>query len=391
MTPAWAVCPHPPGGHRGWHGQVAALAISLLVLSACSPSSSPAASPKERAQQLATATGAPLPAASPWLLMRDGRSGEAVWPSAAAFLLLHTVDGWQHVTNITPVAVPTGGGLTMAASSRELVVAALPFDRLVVSPLLRAPSSGKSWSPAQLPGGLSLSRQSVGLGPGGASAVLRAGGGTVVEEGQHGWSVLTDASRLAPGGHLHLDSLTWGVGGRGWLTGHGPAGSPVAFTTSDSGRTWAALVGLAPDAVAALTPCGGDQRWTMPVVQARGTVSIAASVNGGATWANGAPLTVPLGLPAWGCHGEDVWMLGAAADGDHVYSSVNAGRTWTDQGVAPAGVTDLVPTGSHQGFATSGTTKGAILWSVRRDGGSFTPVALPGWVATIGNEMTTQD
>jgi hypothetical protein len=121
-------------------------------------------------------------------------------------------------------------------------------------------------------------------------------------------------------------------------------------------------------------------------VQARGTVSIAASVNGGATWANGAPLTVPLGLPAWGCHGEDVWMLGAAADGDHVYSSVNAGRTWTDQGVAPAGVTDLVPTGSHQGFATSGTTKGAILWSVRRDGGSFTAVALPGWVKTLGNQ-----
>jgi len=75
--------------------------------------------------------------------MRDGRSGEAVWPSGAAFLLLHTVDGWQHVTNITPVAVPTGGGLTMAASSRELVVAALPFDRLLVSPLLRAPELGQ--------------------------------------------------------------------------------------------------------------------------------------------------------------------------------------------------------------------------------------------------------
>ena len=149
MTPAWATCPHRPRGHRGqYRARTLALASVLLLLSACTPSPSAPVSPlsaTDRAQQLATATGAPLPAASPWLLMRDGRSGEAVWPSGAAFLLLHTVDGWQHVTNITPVAVPTGGGLTMAASSRELVVAALPFDRLVVSPLLRSTSSGKSW------------------------------------------------------------------------------------------------------------------------------------------------------------------------------------------------------------------------------------------------------
>jgi len=307
----------------------------LIMLSACSQPTSPQATPQDRAQQLARSTEAPLRTASPWLLMSDGRSGDAVWPSGAAFLLLHTVDGWRHVTNITPIAVPTGGGLTMAASSRELVVGALPFDQLVVSPLLRSPKSGTTWSPDQLPGALTLGRQSVALGPRGATAVLRQAGGTVVEKGEHGWSVLTDASRLAPGGHLHLDGLRWGAGGRGWLTGHGPAGSPVAFTTNDFGRRWAAVAGLAPDAVAALTPCGGDQAWVLPVVRARGTMSIAASVDGGATWATGAPLTVPHGSPAWGCHGQDVWMLGGAASGDHVYSSANAGVTWTDHGAAP--------------------------------------------------------
>jgi hypothetical protein len=391
MNPGRAVCPHHPCGHRRRHPKAPALASLLLVLSACSPSPSPQASPQNRVQRLANATGAPLRAASPWLLMQDSRSGDAVWPSGAAFLLLHTVDGWRHVTNITPVAVPTGGGLTMAASPLELVVAALPFNRLVVSPVLRSTSSGTNWSPQELPGGLTLARASVGLGPRGVTAVLRAGGGTLVEKGQHGWRVLTDASQLVPGGHLHLDALSWGMGGRGWLTGHGPAGSPVAFTTGDSGQTWTAVHGLASDAVAALTPCGADQTWTLPVVRARGTMSIAASVDGGATWATGAPLTVPLGLPAWGCHGQNVWMLGGAADGDHAYSSANAGLTWADHGVAPPGVTDLVPTGGHAGFASAATMKGATLWAVRGDGALFSPVALPGWVATIGNQTVPRN
>ena len=391
MTSAPPISPRLPRVRRIRHRQVAALASMLIMLSACSQPTSPQATPQDRAQQLARSTEAPLRTASPWLLMSDGRSGDAVWPSGAAFLLLHTVDGWRHVTNITPIAVPTGGGLTMAASSRELVVGALPFDQLVVSPLLRSPNSGTTWSPDQLPGALTLGRQSVALGPRGATAVLRQAGGTVVEKGEHGWSALTDASRLAPGGHLHLDGLRWGAGGRGWLTGHGPAGSPVAFTTNDFGRRWAAVAGLAPDAVAALTPCGGDQAWVLPVVRARGTMSIAASVDGGATWATGAPLTVPHGSPAWGCHGQDVWMLGGAASGDHVYSSANAGVTWTDHGAAPLGVTDLAPTGSGAGFATGTTAKGAILWAVRGDGTSFSHVALPGWVTTVGNQMVSQN
>lgn len=319
--------------------------------------------------------------------MQDSRYGYAVWPSGAAFLLLRTADGWRHVTNITPVAVPTGGGLSITASPLELVVAALPFEQMVISPILHGASSGTGWSPEQLPGGVTLSRDSVGIGPRGVTAVLGRSGGTLVEEEPHGWSVRTHAARLAPGGHLKLDAVTWGVGGRGWLTGHGTAGTPVVFTTSTSGRRWAAVVGLAPDAVAALAPCGAEQTWTLPVVRARGTMSIAASMDGGTTWTTGAALPLPLGLTAWGCRGLDVWMLGGAADGDHVYSSANAGATWADHGVAPAGVADLAPTGEHTGtgFATTSTAKGAALWAVRGDGASFSPVPLPGWVATIGN------
>ena len=286
MTPGRSASPRHPCGQRRRFRNAAALASLLLVLTACSPSPSPHASPKDRAQRLATATSALRPT-SPWLLMHDSRSGEAVWPSGAAFLLLHTVDGWRHVTNITPVAVPTGGGLTIATSARELVVAALPFDKLVFSPLLRSPSAGTSWSPDQLPSGLTPGRHSVAIGLRGVTALLTADGGTVVAKGQHGWSVLTKASRLVPGGRLHLDGLKWGTGGRGWLTGHGPS-SPVAFTTSDFGQTWAAVGGLAPDAVAALTPCGSEQRWTMPLVHARGTIALAATVNGGVTWVMGA-------------------------------------------------------------------------------------------------------
>jgi len=88
---------------------------------------------------------------------------------------------------------------------------------------------------------------------------------------------------------------------------------------------------------------------------------------------------------------QDVWMLGGAASGDHVYSSANAGVTWTDHGAAPLGVTDLAPTGSGAGFATGTTAKGAILWAVRGDGTSFSHVALPGWVTTVGNQMVSQN
>jgi hypothetical protein len=319
--------------------------------------------------------------------MQDSRAGVAVWPSGAAFLLIRTVDGWRHVTNLTPLAVPTGGGLSLAVGTGERAVAALPFHRLVDSPLLRGPGTGTGWSPGQLPGGVTLGRDSLGLGPRGVTAVLRGGGGTAVAQEAGGWNVLTDAPRLAPGGRLQLDALRWGVGGRGWLTGHGPSGIPMAFTTADSGRTWAAVGGLAADAVAALAPCGRGRTWAMPVLRASGLMSIAASKDGGATWTAGTALTVPHGLPAWGCHGLDVWALGGAAGSDHLYASENTGATWTDRGVPPGTVTDLEPTGSHAGFAATTTGHGAILWTVSGDGASFTQVALPRWVATAGVQM----
>ena len=389
-----------PRAHSARPKQGAVLAILLMALGACSPSASTGASSRDRATKVSTATAAPLGAASPWLQMSDRRSGEAVWPSGAAFLLLRTTDGWAHVTNITPVAVPTGGGLSMAADSGGLVVAVLPFDQLVFSPLLLRSLSASSWSPDTTPGALAPGRHSVSISPRSVTAVLRARGGTVVEKGKQGWRVLTDAARLAPGRHLQLDGVGWGTDGRGWLTGHGPAGSPVAFTTGDFGATWAAVGGLGSDDVAALTPCGGEQQWTMPVIRAHGTVALAATTDGGVTWVTGASLTLPAGVPAWGCHGREVWMLGGAADsndpadrqagGDSVYSSLDAGTTWTKQGPAPAGVSDLVPTGDHGGFATSATSKGPVLWAVRRDGASFTPIALPSWVATVGQQSTPQ-
>jgi len=383
----------PRSGHRRPPVAVALVSL-LLVLPACSPSASPrppfgesSLSAPDRAVQLADAGGTPLPAASPWIQMQDSRTGVAVWPSGAAFLLLRTADGWRHVSNLTPVAVPTGGGLSMAGGSGQRAVAVLPFNRLVDSPLLLGAGPGTGWSPGQLPGGVTLGRDSVGLGPRGVTAVLRDGGGSVVVKEAAGWRVLTDAARLAPGSRLQLDALTWGLGGRGWLTGHGPSGTPVAFTTRDSGRTWAAAGGLAADAVAALAPCGGDRTWTMPVLRASGLMSILASKDGGATWTAGTALTVPHGLPAWGCHGLDVWALGGAAGSDRLYSSENAGATWTDHGVPPGEVTDLEPTGAHAGFAATTTTHGAVLWAVRGDGTSFSQIALPRWVATAGVQM----
>jgi hypothetical protein len=326
--------------------------------------------------------------------MRDGITGLAVWPSGQSWVLLQTADGWEHVSNATPIAVPTGGGLVVDAADGMIAAAVGAHNRLVRSPLLTQTVAKPAWAPAELPGAVVNARGAVAVSAAGTSVVLDAGGGTVVQSGSGGWIPVTSAAKLAPGSDLRLDDIVWASDTIGWITGHAAAGTSVAFQTTDGGRTWAPLSQL-PPTVAALAPCGQGQNWVLAIVTTVGTLTVERTTNTGKTWTAGAALPLPSGSPVWGCRASEVWVEARAGHKDDVFSSADGGASWSDRGAAPRGLTDLTPVGNGAGFAASRPSKNgkpateAILWDVTGSGARFTARPLPGWVATLGAQMST--
>jgi hypothetical protein len=349
--------------------------LALTGLGACSGASS---------SGVHLAAAAPLPATTPHVVMADAQTGWAVWPSGDSWLVLHTSDGWAHTDNATPVGVPTGGGLVLAdAADGSAAVAVGPFDRLLFSPLLVRTATA-TWSPEELPGAVTDARSAVSLSGSSATAVLRSGRGTVVAGAPAGWRTVTDAARLAPGRGLRVDTVTWADRDRGWLTGHGDGGSPVAFQTTDAGRTWGQLRLVEGTLAAALAPCGSGQTWVLPVISSGGRVAFSRTTDGGRSWTRGGSLRLASGRPAWGCHGDRVWSAGRAAGRDDIFSSADGGAGWRDRGPAPRGLVDLVPLGDGTGWATSQEGMTATLWAVSADGAQLRRHRLPAWVSTIG-------
>jgi hypothetical protein len=331
------------------------------------------------------AAGAPVPARAPYLRMQDADNGWAVWPSGASWVVLHTSDGWKHVENATPAAVPTGGGLVLGiGTTGAAAVAVRPFERLLTSPLLSRPGPSAQWTPAELPGAVTDSRQAVSVSATRTTVVLAAG--TVVAGGATTWHTLTAASKLAPVGQLQLDAVTWADDSLGWLTGHGVKGAPIAVQTTDGGRSWTPVGPAVGSAVAALAPCGSGQSWLLPVMTAAGGITVDRTADGGASWSGGRSLAGPAGPPVWGCRGAEVWMLGHA---EHVFASTDSGATWSDRGKAPAGLTDLAPTSPGAGFAASGDARHPRLWAVSQGGAAFARIDLPSWVSTLGAGMSS--
>jgi hypothetical protein len=328
-----------------------------------------------------------LPATAPYLLMPDSSTGWAIWPSGDSWLLLRTGDGWRTVTNVTPAAVPTDGGLVVARSSVRVVAAVGAYERLVRSPILTRDDAATQWQTGELPGAVIDDRNAVSLVAGHASAVLAPSGGTVVIASRGRWSTLTTAAALVPDGSLHLDTVTWADAHLGWLTGHGPAGTPVVFQTTDAGRSWTS-VPVPSSAVAALAPCGAGRHWLFPVIGGGG-ITVHRTMDGGRHWYAGASLSSAAGIPAWGCKDNHVWMAGKSGSADHVFSSDDGGQSWADRGLAPVGLSALAPEGGGSGFAASHTEKSDTLWAVTQDGGRFTVRPLPAWLATLGAQQTT--
>ena len=353
------------------------LALGALALATgCSAGSS---------DETATGDDALPPSSSLTVVMTDADHGVAVWPSGREWLVLRTADGWQHVSNVTPQAVPTGGGIAVSLSGSQLTAVIMPIEQMTISPYLTSADLGDHWTPGQLPGGAVRSTGAVAATKTRTAALV--GSGQLVAGGPDRWTTLASESALAAGGRLHLDSVTWASMQRGWLTGTAQAGTPGAYQTDDAGHTWTAVPGAqdATGSASALAPCGAGSSWLFPVLGSggSGSVVIEASSDAGATWSKVTTLSSPGSGRAWGCHGPEAWLVVHTAGGPHLMRSTDAGRTWSDRGPVPAGVTALAPTGAGQGFAAGVVGSRAVLWRVDA-AGHFTEVTLPAWVARAG-------
>ncbi len=328
----------------------------------------------------AAGTSPALPATEPYLIMSGSAEGWAVWPSGGSWVLLHTTDGFAHVTNRTPVAVETDGGLGVSALPGRVAVAVGAHGRLLRSPVLTGTGESE-WIPVELPGPVAATRSGVSVAGGRLTAVTTSG--TVLARTAAGWATLATLAGLAPGWRGQLDGITWASASVGWVTAHGPAGEPMAFQTSDGGAAWVPVPQTSGATVAALAPCGEGQEWLLPVIDGAGKLALLRTGDGGHHWARGAELSAANGEPAWSCSGADALMVARASGADHVFASADRGQTWVDRGPAPARLTSLALTAPGKGFAAS-AGKYPTLWSVSSDGARFTEVPLPAWVSTVG-------
>jgi hypothetical protein len=248
-------------------------------------------------------------------------------------------------------------------------------ERLVRSPMLVARARWR-WQPDEVPGAIADSRTSVAASAGSVYVVLR--GGRVVAQTRHHWHTLTTSTRLAGGTGFVADSIVW-HGRNGIVTGHGRAGSAMAYRTTDGGQRWSAVAGTSGRAVAALAPCGGPTGWSVPVVDDSGTLRMVDR-RGRAS----ASVHVGDGSVTLGCSGRTALVVDA---GGHLSASTDGGRHWSVRGAAPADLTALAPVGGGSGFATSGGEH-PRLWRFTGQGQHFTAVALPPWVAQLGSQGT---
>jgi len=327
-----------------------------------------------------------LPLATARLVDAGGGKWFAVWPSGKVWILLATSDTWQHVTAITPVAVPTDGGLAIASSTDGLAAAVGTYDRLVDSPLLTTTAPDRGWTPTELPGPVAAGRDAVAWsGPDPTAivdnALLRRTGGS--------WQRVVSAAKLSSG--LTLEGIRWTQSGRiGWLTGHRSDGGPVAFQTEDGGVSWTEVPAGATAARAALAPCGAGNSWLLPILGDDGSEKLLRTTDGGRSWQPGAAIQSTRPVPAWGCQNGLAWTLASVGGSAHLLTSTDAGAHWSDHGAVPAGLTDVQLVDATGGFAAGKRADRGVLYRIRLDAGSatFDRQPLPAWVDTIGPNNT---
>jgi hypothetical protein len=320
--------------------------------------------------------------------MVDATTGYAVWPSGVRWIVLGTTDGWRTVQDRTPVAVPTDGGVVLAATSSRVAVGVLPHEQLAVSPILQTAPAPVSWQPSQLPAALLAAPGSLALAPTATWAVL-ADGRTVVSSmaGSDTWNTAVTAGVLDSSGALTITGVdfTGGGSGTGFLTARGPATRPVLFVSADAGSSWQPVQlpagsGSNDETAAALAPCLVGSTWMAPIVSGD-RLRVFTSADPAGPWAAG-PALLATADSAVACGPDRIWVATSHGSGSDVYTAA-PDSAWVLAGQVDGAVTSLAVVSSREAFATF---EGPARLETLSLGTTLTEtkVRLPDWVATIG-------
>jgi hypothetical protein len=326
---------------------------------------------------------APAPSASS-IVMTGPLTGHAVLPSGARWVVIGTTDGWRTVSNETPTAVPTDGGLALDALGRAVVLGILPHEMLTVSPVFASADSARSWAAGQLPGGLVDGSHAVSLWAGGMRALVTNGGGELVASvrARGPWRVVTSAAALASP-KPHLLAVTSFPRDVVVLTGSGTSTEPLLYASADAGATWQSeslpVGGSAGSSATALAPCRVGGTWLVPVVSGA-SLQLDRAADWSGPWA--ASTSVPVGSNSVvACSDTGVWVFGGEHNED--LQVADATGTWTSEGSVSEPVTGASVVSSDTAFVTvAGASQ--IVQLVIGESLTQTALPLPGWVASVG-------
>ena len=271
------------------------------------------------------------------------------WAYGAA-RVYRTADGGRSWTDVSPAVQPTQGALAVAFSDARTAWAAAATAAGVTA--LFSGDGGRQWASAALPGSAGLLPRLLSAGDArhgflwasrGASASEPGTVYATADAGGHWASVATAGGSLPVQGLKN--GLTFRDATHGWLAGAEPAkGSTWLYASTDGGRTWARQdLPLDTASAAATLATGapvffGAVQGVLPlfVQQASGFQALQAytSHDGGGNWSGTSPVSSPKGSLAPAFADGSHWF---ASDGANMYSTGDAGQSWTAFLTRPTG------------------------------------------------------
>lgn len=334
------------------------------------------------------ACAAPTPAAAPGsaraarIVMTDALVGYAVWPSGVRWIVLGTTDGWRTVANRTPVAVPTDGGLVLSAHGPRVALGVLPYEQLLVSPVLQSSGPGRIWNPSQLPSALAGTSSALARAEGATYAVLADGGVVTKPDDAPGWTRVTSARKLAPDGALSVTGVAFPDGRTGFVMGSGPSGRPVLFTGAGSSWTAVDLPLTGGGTATALPPCLAGATW-VALVARDGRLDMFTAPAPTGPW-TADPELVTAATPLVGCSARRVWAAAPVGSSD-VLSVAPLGGGWQPLGDLGTHLVALTPVSDTEAFAADSDPTHILAISIAAQGRTATTqLPVPGWAATVG-------